>query len=400
MKMIFYDIGFLLKVFHAIVTNRRIKVKKFLLLVLLSISLLSCSLFQPYNNVDDVITSRMSAYSVAGISAVIVDSDGIAWENHYGYQDVEKSIPTSEETLFCIASISKLITGTAIMILKEDGLLALDEDINTYLPFTVRHPDYPSVPITIRMLMTHTSSIISDWEIIMETPELWDTWSTENPGSLDMHLIEEYITPGGIYYHAEKNFAPEQPGTSIYYSNEGITLLAYIVEEISGNDFAAFCQQQIFTPLLMRGNWSYDLIDNSKLSVSYDLDGNILGYIKGSCWPAGSFITTAHDFARFVQLFLNEGSVDGVEIMSPESVTEMLTPQNGEFCLVWGITEVTLAGRETIGHTGTLPGQRPFAYIDTETNEAIIVFTNSDWVYPYAVVDIFASLFLYAEELR
>jgi CubicO group peptidase (beta-lactamase class C family) len=371
----------------------------FLILMLVS-ACISCSLFNPYDNIDDVIVSRMDAFSIPGLSAVIVNKNGIVWENNYGYRGLGNSLPVTEETLFSIGSVSKLITATAIMILEDNGDLDLETDINNYLPFSVRHPDYNDTAITVRMLLSHSSAIISDRNKMIETPELWDLWQIGDSYNMDMHLLEEYLTPGEIYYEKDKNFADFKPGTDFVYSNIGTALLAFIVEEISGTDFPTYCQTNIFDPLLMEGSWFYSQVDPANLAFSYSTDLKLLNFEKMFDWPAGSYVISAHDFSKFMQLFLNNGSINGTKILKPETVEKMLTAQNDGYALQWEYPGYTIAGRDVIGKKGDLPGQTSFTYMDRTTGEAVILFTNGDLQLPYGVVDILAALFLHAEKLR
>lgn len=358
---------------------------------------MSCALFEPYKNVDEVILSRMEAFSIPGVSAVVLNSEGILWSNYYGYRDLENSRVVTEHTLHSIGSVSKLITAIAIIKLEENGLLNLESDINRYLPFSVRHPDYPETAITVRMLMNHSSGIRSNPELIGNRTELSDSWKTGEPYNMDLSLLKEYLIPDGKYYNAELNFTDFEPGTDYFYSNEGTALLALIAEEITGSDFASYCQDHILDPLQMSGSWFYDQVEPEKLALSYDPDLNRINFKKYFNWPSGSFVVSALEFSKFIQLFLNRGTLNGVEILKPETVDKMLTPQNGRYCLQWESPGFTIAGRDVIGKKGDLPGHASFVYMDTVSNEAVILLSNGDWLYPYGALDALAALFLHAE---
>ena len=100
------------------------------------------------------------------MAITLVKDDEITYFKSFGYADIENKEEINEDTIFQIASISKTITGTAAMQLYEKGKLDLDQDINTYLPFKIINPYHPGVPITARMLLTHTSSILDNWDVI------------------------------------------------------------------------------------------------------------------------------------------------------------------------------------------------------------------------------------------
>ena len=102
------------------------------------------------------IESTMENHLIPGISISIVKDQNIVWEKHFGYSNINQNILVDENTLFMLASISKTITATALMQLWEQDLFELDDSINAYLPFSVFHPDYFEVPISFKMLLSHT----------------------------------------------------------------------------------------------------------------------------------------------------------------------------------------------------------------------------------------------------
>ena len=128
--------------------------------------------------------------------------------------NIEQKKSVTDSTLFCIASISKTITATAVMQLWEQGLFELDDDVNDYLSFNVRNPNYPDVPITFRMLLTHTSSI-NGW-----TNNI--THNQDNPIPLGFYM-ENYLVPGGVHYNSS-DWNSWMPGTSYDYSDESAAL--------------------------------------------------------------------------------------------------------------------------------------------------------------------------------
>ena len=125
-------------------------------------------LYEP-STLDSFIVAKMDQYHFPGLSACIVKDDQIIWKNVYGYANIEENRLVTDSTLFFLASVSKPVTGTAIMQLWEQGLFNLDDDINNYLPFQVRNPSHPNDPITFQMLLTHTSSIYDNWNLLSLT---------------------------------------------------------------------------------------------------------------------------------------------------------------------------------------------------------------------------------------
>jgi CubicO group peptidase (beta-lactamase class C family) len=109
--------------------------------------------------IDHAIKQRMQRANIVGLGAAIIVNKKLVWTRGYGFADKERALPFKPDTIMNIGSISKTITGVALMRAVEDGKLLLDENINKYLPFEVVNPSFPNDPITLRHLATHTSSI-------------------------------------------------------------------------------------------------------------------------------------------------------------------------------------------------------------------------------------------------
>ena len=120
---------------------------------------------EPY--LDSLIRAEMAANHIPGLAACAVRGSELVWHGEYGFARLEDSIHVVDTTVFDLASVSKTATATALMQLCERGVFGLDDDINNSLPFSVRHPGYPSTPITYRMLLTHTSGIVDNWPIFL-----------------------------------------------------------------------------------------------------------------------------------------------------------------------------------------------------------------------------------------
>ena len=206
----------------------------------------SCAMFLPNykDDIDMFMESRMVRMEVPGMAVGVVGADGSLWEGYYGTYDGEN--PVSENTLFMIASVSKTVIATAIMQLWEQGLFALDDDINNYLDFEVHNPANPDVAITFRHLMTHRSSIVDRFPFYDDLYTI-DSGGGDSPWGLG-EFLRAYLTPDGEFYDTD-NFLGSAPGSRFDYSNYGAMLLAYLVEVLSGESFAEYCDSRIFTRL-------------------------------------------------------------------------------------------------------------------------------------------------------
>lgn len=124
----------------------------------------------------------------------------------------------------------------------------MDAEINTILPFNVNHPSDPDEPITLRQLLTHTSGIQDNWDLVEAN---WHT-NADYPNSL-AYSMEAYLTPEGAYYDADKNFLEDGPGEYMEYSNIGTTLAALVAEVYAGKSFETLTNEGIITPLGLTG---------------------------------------------------------------------------------------------------------------------------------------------------
>ncbi|RLF46300.1 MAG: hypothetical protein DRN29_05305, partial [Thermoplasmata archaeon] len=172
--------------------------------------------------IDKLIERLMKMAHMSALSAAIVIDDEVVWTKGFGLYDRENDKEASDETIYLVASISKTFTATAIMQLYEKGLLDIDEDVNKYLPFSLRNPNYPKEPITIRMLLAHQSSLAED-------PPAFYSYI---PGDLEVEgypypWLEQYLVPGEIHYKPQV-WSDYKPGEKMYYANVGYSVLGYL----------------------------------------------------------------------------------------------------------------------------------------------------------------------------
>jgi hypothetical protein len=107
--------------------------------------------FSNDENLDVFIETKMAASDIRGLTAVFIENEDVTWSRNYGYADQENTKQVTDETIFQIASVSKTVTGVAIMQLYENGLIDLDSSINSYLPFEIINPNFPEQEITVRI---------------------------------------------------------------------------------------------------------------------------------------------------------------------------------------------------------------------------------------------------------
>jgi CubicO group peptidase (beta-lactamase class C family) len=260
---------------------------------------------------DALIPSQLRNRNIAGAVISVVKDGQLLFQKGYGFADIEDRKPVlPDQTLFRPGSISKLFTATAVMQLVEQGKLDLDRDVSDYLDFTIPKT-YPE-PITLRQLLTHTGGFEETLKNLFVAHE-------RDIKPLRTYLVNEM--PARIF----------PPGKIPAYSNYGFTLAGYIVGRVSGEKFERYIENHILKPLGMN-NSTFDQPLPTQLAPKMSK-----GYLSASkkprdfefvqAAPAGALSTTAADMTRFMLAFLQDGSVDGVSILKPETVRQMETRQ-------------------------------------------------------------------------
>lgn len=323
-------------------------------------------------NVDEEIVVEMSRIGIPSVVACIMDRDGIRWTGTYGYANREYSIPVTEETIYPLQSISKVILSVIVFQLWERGLINLEADINDYLPFDVRNPNYPEVKITPYMLLNHSSSLA--WpEEIDGIPDFHHFYTIEEEPPLLIDWIPEYILPDGASYRTSvwKLYAP---GTVYQYSNIGTSLLALIVEQISGMDYRDYCRENIFDPLEMNSSTFYlSELDYAFIVTPYYNLRNPMYYFTCRHFAAGFLNTNLQDFAKFVQACIKWGELNGKRILKEDSFRKMLEVQNPQSGVSW-LWDHYIGG--TVGHIGGGTGFATCFEWDPEKGTAFFIFSN------------------------
>ena len=330
-------------------------------------------------DIDRFILEKMDKAKIQGLAAVIIKDDAVAWTGNYGYADAAAGLEVTAETIFPVASITKTVTGAAILQLSEEGRVDLDESINAYLPFKVAHPRFPASRITLRMLLQHRSGIV-DYDPVVEGVYTIKSGLPDPDMSLD-DFLRAYLPEGGKWYDARKNFTKKAPGTEFAYSNVGFALVGYVVERVSGKPFNEYCRERIFAPLGMDSTGFFTReIDAAKLTLNY-FKGKPLKPYSYASYPDGGLRTTTLDYAKFLRAIMNGGEADGARILKESTMGAML-PDELSKRLIWNEDpmkdfHVDSGGRVIVGHTGGDPGIVTAAYFNRANNVAVVIFVNT-----------------------
>ena len=283
------------------------------------------------------IPERMKAFvdkgAIAGAVMLIERHGVVASLDAVGYQDLEGKKPMRTDSIFQIMSMTKPVTATGVMILVEEGRLALSDPVEKHLPEfrsqwmiesqsadgKSRRLKRPSRAITIRDLLTHTSGMSG------APPE----GAKEIYQRMDMPLKDAVA----IFSQQPLDF---EPGSKWQYSNAGIATLGRIIEVVSDQSYEKFIEERIFRPLGMKDSFFFASperldriamvykIENGKLKRSGAdiLGGDPAQYRRDARYPAPEFglYSTAHDLSLFYQMMLNGGTYNGKRILSKASV--------------------------------------------------------------------------------
>lgn len=361
--------------------------RKFLIIILIGFPLFllqKCSSpFEPelqqYADLESEIGREVSVNGIPSLAAWVVKDDSVVWQKHYGFADVASQRKADNNTIYGVASVSKLIVVTAVMQLKEQRLIDLNVDVNDYLPFSVRNPKFPEEKISPYHLLTHTSGL--NWpESDDEVPAYYQEYSLDSAPPL-AEWLPEFILPEGARY-VPAVWLNSRPGEREWYSNIGVTLLAYLVEVVSQLDYNAYCKQYIFEPLEMY-NTSYNYADLSydNLATLYDHPQHSIKFYRYGGYPAGSLKSTIEDFSHLIVAYMNRGQYKGKRILAENTVNEILQIRNpaSGLCLIW---YRSLGG--WFGHAGGSPGVAAYAEFQPEHNVGMMILSNyrHSTVYP------------------
>lgn len=302
-----------------------------------------------------------------GVAIGVVADQQLVWSKGFGFADVERRTPMTPQTKFRMASHSKLFTATAIMQLREQGKLRLDDPVSKHLPwFRVKRAAEEDPEITIEELLTHSSGL---------PREAGSHWTT-----FDFPTSEELR---GLMGERQAPFSPE---VRWKYSNLAYSVAGLVIEAVSGQTWADYVRQHIYVPLGMTAS-----------SVDQNVDGLAVGYnrlmpdstratnpfIDARGMAAATGITsTVDDMARFASAQFRTGPRGGANILSTGSLRQMHRVRVLESNWTQGNAIGFAVRRERdkvyVSHGGSYPGYQTQTMLYPEGKVAVIVLTNAD----------------------
>ena len=272
---------------------------------------------------DEYVQEEMQAQDIPALSVLVFREGEVLHERLFGEANLEQGTALTAGHLFLLASVSKVVTGVALLQLHEDGHFKLDDPINAHLPFEVKVPGY-GTGITFRMLLTHTSGIADGNALDGQY-----YYGQDSPVALAA-FMEDYLVPGGQYYDAGDNFHDFEPGTQHEYSNVGSALIGVLVESISGMGFNEYCKARIFGPLGMSDTfWRLDEI-SQPIATPYDWANGghkPIQHYTFTDYPNGGLRSTARDLFKLLSTLAQGGSTGNIQLLQPATAEAMRTPQ-------------------------------------------------------------------------
>jgi CubicO group peptidase (beta-lactamase class C family) len=316
-------------------------------------------------------------------AALAVARDGaIVYERGYGLAQLEYDVPITPTTVFHVASVSKQFTAFAVTMLAEEGKLSLDDDIRIHLPEV---PDFGDT-ITIRHLIHHTSGLRDQWVLLAMAG-----WRLDDVITRDqiMRLVRR---------QRELNFAP---GDEILYCNTGYTLLAEIVERVTGQSFAEWTAGNIFQPLGMTNTHFHDdhelVVPNRAYSYARRGDGYRKEVLSYANVGATSLFTTVRDLVKWEEN-LTDGKVGGPAVIEAMHTRGILN-DGDTLSYAFGLGIGEYRGLRTVGHSGGDAGFRSYVVRYPDEDVAVVVLSNLGDFSPSSMARRVADVYL-AERLE
>ena len=340
--------------------------------------LLSCSLSVSAQNekAEADIQTIMKRLDVVGLSVAVVKKGEIIYTHSFGLKNIETKAPLSDTDIFRIASISKSFSATSIMQLIEAGKLSLDADFSDLVGFKIRNPKFPDKAITLRMILSHTSSI------------------NDSQGYFTLDAINPVKNPDW-----QKCYSDVAPGTDYRYCNLNYNMIGTVIEKYSGQRFDNYVKNHIINPLGLYAGYNVDSLDamrfatlheyntsTKKLSPSplayaprrEEIKNYVMGYSTPIFSPTGGMKISATDLAKYMTMHMNYGKYKVTRIMSKKSARLMQTKisENEGYGMAIANREDVIPGKLMTGHTGSAYGLYSAMFFNPKEKFGIVVITN------------------------
>lgn len=318
--------------------------------------------------IDEAIQAAAEQYGAVGVQVAVISDGRVSAAAEYGWAVLDET-PMEQDTKIRVASLTKTLIGMVTFRLIEEGMLELDADISAYIGVEVRNPAYPNDPITLRMLLSHTSSM-------------------KNAG---------YVTTlSGLQKQLQRasTYQNDRPGEKFAYNNFGFGVIGSICEIVTGKPMNTLAKEYFFEPMGIEATFAPSELDASMLAVIYTGEGEVGRSIaqQQSITPptapvehmrhyAGGLTISAIDYAKLLTILINDGVYNGERYLSQESVELMesvqLTKSNGTMqCMPIWKYEGLYGADACYYHTGSNYGVYALYTYDPNTGFGTVVVTT------------------------
>lgn len=326
------------------------------------------------NNLEQKIADVAQKYDAVGITVSVVKNNKPLYDYAYGVKDLASDEKLSVDDIFRIASISKSFSSVAIFQLIEKGMLNLEDEVSDLIGFEVKNPHFPDNKITLKMLLSHTSSI-------------GDSQGYFALNTIDPNKNENW---GKCY----NNY---QPGSAYEYSNLGFNMVGTIIERVSGERFDEYIVNHILNPLKLYGGFNVSNLDQDRFVTLYEFENGkyvsspnayhsrkeeisnyTMGYSTPIFSPTGGMKISTKDLANYMQLHMNYGKKDQTRLINKKNAKLMQTPVNKDsgYGLALLKTDKIVPGVTLTGHTGSAYGLYSFMFFNPKKKYGMVIITN------------------------
>jgi CubicO group peptidase (beta-lactamase class C family) len=340
-----------------------------------------------YAQLEKFLFEKVSETSLAGTTLALIKDQEVVWSGAVGFKNLELGLAATPDTLYGIGSVTKSFTVLAALLLEEAGKLSLDDPIDKYVPFPVKPF---GEEIKLWHLLSHTSGI----------PALGHAEAVIGAaiGDADVWIPAASHNDLLAFLQDAAGWVQNKPGERWYYLNEGYELVGAVIEKVSGMPLADFVKQNILLPLGMTRS-TYHKADFDKdidAAVPYinASDGKRIpsGYAWGSINAAGGLISSVHEMAKIVSMYLNWGAYPGGRLLSKASLEKMQTPRidtppkenpfgQYRYALGLGVTPNFL-GRRLVGHSGSVGTATAYMGFIPDEKVGVVALVNGSGYSP------------------
>ncbi|RYY50507.1 MAG: class A beta-lactamase-related serine hydrolase [Chitinophagaceae bacterium] len=345
-------------------------------LLFLFACLTCCVTLTAQDRAAERIEQLMKETPVMGVSVAVVKENKRIYEKAFGLSNEAKQEQLTTQHLFRIASISKSFVATSIMQLVEKKKLRLTDDVGELIGFKVRNPLYPETVITLKMLLSHRSSL------------------NDSRGYFTLDSLNPAKT-----VNSEKCYNSYAPGKGYQYCNFNFNLAGAILEKYSGERLDQYVKRHILDPLGLYGGYNVDELDSTRLAALYEYDATTrsfdwqqgaylsrkpyleqyqLGYTTPIFSPTGGMKISANDLSTYMMMHMNYGKSGKRSILKKKSSMLMQMPADtlNQYGLALLSMKTLLPGENMVGHTGSAYGLNSSMFFEPNKKFGIVVISN------------------------